>query len=98
MFVLPPAVNSELFRDKAESFVYDKFALKGDSINFRIKTYPNMIINVFADEIHLKDKEDTELLDVKNALLSFDLKRFAVKKLNLGYIYVNQGGFKNISS
>ncbi len=98
LFVIPPVINSDKFSEKAGNFVYNKFSLKGDSVNFNIKTYPNLIIEAGADEIHLKDKEDIELLDVKNASLSFDIKKFAVKKLNLDYIYINQSGFKNISS
>ncbi|MCD7740136.1 MAG: hypothetical protein LUH11_02175, partial [Candidatus Gastranaerophilales bacterium] len=96
LFILPHVINSEHFNKKAGDFVYNKFEVTGDFTNFKVNTYPNLLIKINAGEIRIKDKENTALFDAKNVSLDFDLKKFAVKKLNAGYIFVNQSGFKNI--
>lgn len=65
--------------------------------NVKLKTYPNLSLNLLTDKIILKDKE-TELITAKNLNLAYDVKRFNLKNLSIDYIFVNEKGFQSILS
>jgi len=98
LFALPAVLSSSYAQNKICRFVYSKSGLSVDADNFKVKTYPNLIVSVSADKLVINDKENIELLTAKNSLVNYDLKKFAIKNLVIDYIFINETGFKNIAA
>lgn len=97
LFVLPPVLSSHVFINKINSFISSKTNINVQAEAFRFKSYPNLLFNIKTDKLKISDN-DIEILTAKNANIDFDIKQFALEKINVEYIYLNEAGLKNFIS
>lgn len=93
--LLPFVLSSHTFLDAIDEIIAEKTGIVLKSERLKVKTYPDLAVDIAADKFNI-DSEDTELLKVKNAELSFDLKKFKAKRADIEYIYLNQKHFSNV--
>ena len=93
--VLPKFLSSHIFLDAIDEIIAEKTGIVIKSERLRVVTYPALVINISSDKISIKS-EDNELLKVKNASFTFDLKTMKPKRADIDYIYLNQKHLDNI--
>ncbi len=86
LFVLPPVFSSRIFKNKYDDFVYAKTGVKIKSEHLKVKTHPDLSVDIIADRINL-DTDSEDLVQAKNIDVTFNPLKKDIKKLNIDYIY-----------
>ena len=92
--VIPKVFSSEAFLNTVHGFITKKTGIVITSERLNVKTRPSLLIDISVEKLNLMSGSN-ELLNVKNALLTYDIKRFKPIKAELDYIYLNQQHLKN---
>ncbi len=95
LFALPSILNSHFIKNKVNNFAYSKIGVEINAEHLHFKTMPALSISASADKIKLNNKTE-ELLNAKNFNLEFNLLQFALKKIDVEYVYINETGLTNL--
>lgn len=93
--VLNRVLSSPRFLSYTNEFITQKTGIVITSENLNVKTYPSLNIYISAENFNL-NSGNNELLRVKNASLTYDIKRLKPVKADIEYIYLNQQHLKNV--
>ncbi len=97
LFVLPSIVNNGFLLKKTNTYLSKKTNLNICADSLKLKTYPDLTLDLFTDKILLTDN-DAELVTLKNLYLGYDVKSLNLKNLTIDYVFINEKGFKNLLS
>ena len=95
LYALPPILSSAKFKNKIDNIVYEKTGIKIVSEQLKIKTYPNLVVQLKADKIGLGINE-ADLLKAKDFSIDFNLFKLSLQKIDIDYIYIDEAGFRSL--
>ena len=95
LYILPKVFNSPRIINKIEKTILKKTGISSKLDNVKLITKPDLSLSIGAEKVYFAENNN-EILTAKKLYISYDLKGFKIKKLNIDYIFINEKGFKNI--
>ena len=95
LFILPFVFSSEFFVNKINFVISHTTGINVKSNKFDFVSHPNLDCDLKFNELKVS-VQNTEVLNLKNGYLKYDIKKLSLEKIVIDYLYIDEKAIKKV--